>query len=313
MRREEFSKRSMFLNAIARAGLQAIILSAGYAQTAGQQLTFDVVSIKPTVFPQPDGHGALVMQRTTGGPGSSDPGRIHYPYILLRSLLLEAYPVKSIQIEGPDWLGAERFEISATMPPTTSKTQFRLMLQSLLADRFHLAFHRETREVPVYSLVIAKGGPKLKESGSTPPPAEQAAPPSSGPVVLMAPKMAADGFPPQLFPPGKPGLMALRANGQARLAGQLQTTADLADFLTGFLSRPVTDATGLTAKYDFVVDFAADSMAAPGPDGAASDQSDLQPGFFAALQSVLGLRLEPKKGPLEMMVIDHIDKRPTEN
>jgi uncharacterized protein (TIGR03435 family) len=100
----------------------------------------------------------------------------------------------------------------------------------------------------------------------------------------MEPKTAADGFPPQLFPAGKPGLLALRANLQARIAGQLQSTADLADFLTGFLNRPVTDATGLTAKYGFVVNFAADSMAAKGPDGTVAYQTDAQPGFFAALQ-----------------------------
>jgi uncharacterized protein (TIGR03435 family) len=300
-------------HSIACAGLNAIILSVGYAQTTGQRPTFDVVSIKPTTFPNPDSRGTVVMQRTTGGPGSSDPGRIHYPYILLKSLLLEAYTVKSLQIEGPEWLASERFEISATMPPTTTKAEFRLMLQSLLADRFHLAFHRETREVSGYSLAIAKGGPKLKESGSMPAPGAPAPPPSSGPLVLTQPKLAADGFPPQLFPPGKPGLLALRANGKARIAGQLQSTAELADFLIGFLDRPVTDGTGLTAKYDFVVDFAADSMAAPGPDGAVPDQPDALPGFFAALQSELGLRLEPKKRPLEMIVIDHIDKRPTDN
>jgi uncharacterized protein (TIGR03435 family) len=271
---------------------------------------FDVVSVKPVEFPTPDGRGNLVMQRTTGGPGSPDPGRIHYPYTSLKSLLVEAFQVKSLQIEGPGWLDTQLFDVAATMPPSTTRAQFRLMLQSLLADRFHLVYHRETKEVPIYSLMIAKGGPKLTTSENAAPPEDTLAP--SGPMVLSAPKSTSDGLPSRLFPPGKPGIMAVRLSGKARLAGQLQSTADVAAYLTNFLGRPVTDATNLTGKYDFSFDFAADSLAPVAPDAAAGEP-DSQPGFFAALQTKLGLRLEPKKGPLEIIAIDRIDRKPTDN
>jgi uncharacterized protein (TIGR03435 family) len=287
------------------------ILPFAHAQSGDRQPTFDVVSVKPTTLPAPDGRGNLVMQRTTGGPGSSDPGRIHYPYISLKSLLMEALQVKGLQIEGPDWLSTERFDIAATMPPSTTQAQFRLMLQSLLADRFHLTYHRETREVPVYLLTVAKGGPKLKPSGSAAPP-EEPAPAPSGAMVLTQAKSGADGFPSRLFPAGKPGLISLLLGARARLAGQLQTTGDLAAFLTNFLGKPVTDGTNLQGKYDFTFDFAANSLAPVGP-ADASDEGSSLPDFFAALQNELGLRLESKKGPLEIIAIDHIDKKPTEN
>jgi uncharacterized protein (TIGR03435 family) len=226
-------------------------------------------------------------------------------------LLIEALQVKSLQIEGPDWLNTERFDIAATMPPSTTQAQFRLMLQSLLADRFHLAYHRETKEVPAYTLVIAKGGAKLKTSGSAAP-IEEAAPAPSGPMVLSQPKSGADGFPARLFPPGKPGVMSLFSGAKARLVGQLQTTGELAAFLTNFLGMPVTDGTNLNGKYDFAVDFAANSLAPAGATDASDEGSSL-PGLFAVLQTELGLRLEPKKGPLEIIAIDRIDKKPTEN
>jgi uncharacterized protein (TIGR03435 family) len=293
------------------AFLAIALAAAAAAQPSDPKLAFDVVSVKPAAFPSMSG-GKLVMQRNTGGPGTADPGRIHYPYILMRALLQEAYSLKTLQIEGPDWVNSERFEISATMPTTTTKEQFHVMLQNLLGERFHLVFHREAREVQGYSLVVAKSGAKLKESGSTPAPAEEPAP-VTGPLVLAQPKTAADGFPAKLFPPGKPGLMSLRSGARARLVGQLQTTGDLADFISSFLDRPAIDSTGLKGKYDFQFDFSADSMAAAAPDREEAQASDPLPGFFSALQSELGLRLEPKKTPVEMFVIDRLDKRPAEN
>jgi uncharacterized protein (TIGR03435 family) len=291
-----------------------------FGQTSEGRIAFDVASVKTASLPTPDARGMLTMQRTTGGPGSNDPGRIHYPYISLKTLLQTAYQVKNYQIEGPDWLDAERFDITATMPPTTTKEQFSIMLQSLLADRFRLVLHRATKDGPMYSLVLAKGGPKLKESGDTPPPASDAAPPSSDPLVLRQTKPGADGLPPISFPPGKGGLMSVMTNGHARLVGQLRTMNELAEFLTGFLNCPVTDSTGLTSKYDFTVNFAA-SLNAPDPmaadnaarNSATPEQSDVQPGFFAAIQSQLGLRLESKKGPIESIIIDHIERKPTVN
>ena len=107
-----------------------------------------------------DRGSSVQIPRNTGGPGSNDPGRIHYPYMSLKNILMNAYDVKNFQIVGPGWLDTERFDITATMPPATTKEQFRVMLQNLLAERFKMTVHRETKELPMYSLVVAKGGRK---------------------------------------------------------------------------------------------------------------------------------------------------------
>jgi len=117
-------------------------------QPVDRALTFEVASIKEAKPPTPDGSGRIFMSGPSGGPGSKDPGRIRYPFTTLRNLLMIAYDVKTFQITGPATLDSERFEINATMPPTTTMEQFRVMLQNLLAERFKLAVHRETKELP---------------------------------------------------------------------------------------------------------------------------------------------------------------------
>lgn len=298
-------------------------------QPADKSLTFDVASIKPAELPKPDGRGMIRLIGPTGGPGSKDPGRIHYPYMSLKNLLTTAFDVKDFQISGPAWLDSERFEINATMPPETTKEQLRIMLQNLLAERFKMTTHRETKELPMYLLVVAKGGPKMKESAETPPPEGGAdAPP---PPLPGRPQIGPDGFPvlPQLA--GRAGLFNIMMNGRARYIAQQQTMKDLADRLTGQLSKPVTDGTGLKGKYDFTLTFAPEFIngplgpiappAAPPPPppngnvtaGVIPGDGDAPPDLFAAVQSQLGLKLEPKKGQVEIVVIDHMEKTPTEN
>src|ERR1700722_476292 len=96
------------------------------AQTT-DKLTFDAASVKPATPPKPDGRGMIMMQPPSGGPGTKDPGRIRYPYMSMKNLLMTAYDMKSFQIVGPAWLDTERFEIDATMPPDTTKEQFHAM------------------------------------------------------------------------------------------------------------------------------------------------------------------------------------------
>jgi uncharacterized protein (TIGR03435 family) len=230
----------------------------------------------------------------------------------LKNLLMSAYDMKNFQISGPAWLDTERFDINATMPPETTKEQFHVMLQNLLAERFKLTLHRETKELPMYSLTVAKGGPKMKESAEVPPPKDGE--PAQLPPPPMQPKMGPDGFPILEVPPWAPIAMIMM-NGRARMIGQNKSMQDLADRLTALVNRPVTDATALKAKYDFTLTFSPEGMNGPmGPMPAppASDP-DALPDVFAAVQSQLGLRLEAKKGPIEMIVIDHIEKTPTEN
>jgi uncharacterized protein (TIGR03435 family) len=321
------------LTALRRIGLVLFTCCLAQSQTVDKSLTFEVASVKPAAPPSANGRGMIMFRPPSGGPGTKDPGRISYPFISLKNLLMNAYDVKNYQIAGPGWLDTERFDINATMPLDTTKEQFRMMLQNLLAERFKLSIHRESKELPAYVLSVGKGGPKMKESdpvaaGADPETAALPPPPPPG-----QPKMGPDGFP--VIPMGsRGGLFMIMMPGRARMIGQQQTMLELANRLTGQLNRPVTDATGLTAKYDFVLTFAPDGMGgpmggpigpmgppigavpvappAPGGRGVESPDGENLPTIFGALPQ-LGLKLEAKKDNVEMIVVDHVEKTPTEN
>ncbi len=286
---------------------------------AGQHLSFDAASVKPSAREAagaPDENGMVIVRKQpgafrSGGPGTNDPGRIHYPNTILRSLLVEAYGAARFQIQGPAWLDEDRFDIDATMPPQTTREQFHLMLQNLIAERFKMAVHRETREFSGYALVVAKGGAKLKESvevaggqaGATPQAAANTGRPAVGP----------DGFPVSL-PAGRGGRGgdnipgAFGPNGW-KMFFQRKTMGSLANYLRERLERPVTDATGLTSKYDFSLTFLPEDWPAPPAGGRYPPAPDL----FAALQTQLGLKLVARKIAAEVIVIDHIERTPTAN
>jgi uncharacterized protein (TIGR03435 family) len=313
-----------------RTALFLFISSLTYAQAPDKSVTFEAATVKPFVMPTPNGRGMIMMQGPSGGPGSNDPGRIHYPGMNLKTLLMNAYDVKSFQVLGPALLDSERFDIDATMAPGTTKEQFRVMLQNLLAERFKLTFHRETKELPMYSLVVGKNGPKMKESVvAAAPKTEGDTAPSPAPLPSQ-PKIGADGFPelPQLA--GRAGIFNIMMNGRARIIAQQQTIQDLAGRLSGMLSRPVTDNTALSGKYDFTLTYSPEGATGPmgplpppppppaggGADGApAGAVPEAEPllDIFGAVQAQLGLKLEAKKGPVELIVVDHAEKTPTEN
>src|SRR5579863_4065750 len=152
--------------------------------------TFDAASVKlfNSEIQQP--------YTITGGPGTNDPSRFRAPRIDMLSLLARAFDVSTDQITGPAWIkdfaSANNYTVIATMPPDTTKEQFQKMLQNLLAERFHLIFHRETRNFPGYELVVDKGGPKFKEVTPT-----QSANPGAPPDVaaMRNASTGADGFP----------------------------------------------------------------------------------------------------------------------
>ncbi len=310
-----------------RTGLLLLLsLALAFGQTAEKSPSFDVASVKAAAPPTPDGRGMIRMAGPSGGPDTKDPGRIHYPYMTLKNLIMDAYDVKNFQVSGPAWLDTERFDITATMPPDTTKEQFRMMLQNLLAERFKMAVHRETKDLPMYSLVVARSGPKIKESA-------QVAPPKDGddsrPPLPERPKIGPDGFPELPGLVGHPGIFGIMMPGRARMIAQQQTMFDLAERLTRQLNRPVKDETGLTGKYDFTVTYAPEMMNGPmgpmpapppppaggaGPAGSTAVQAEEPlPNIYAALQAQLGLKLEPKKAPLDLIVVDHAEKTPTEN
>jgi uncharacterized protein (TIGR03435 family) len=332
--------------AILGAGLIIFTACAAFGQTAAESPTFEVASIKPA--PPPTGMGLRIMMR--GGPGTPDPGQITYSNVSLKNVLMNAYAVKGYQINGPKWLDSERFDIVAKIPKGATKEQFQVMLQNLLAERFKLTLHHETKELPMYALVVGKGGPKMKETvddtATAPAAASQGGPggpsASASPAPLPPPpgsdgagpmmsrvKIGADGMP--QLPPGmgKNGLMMMMMNGRMRLVGNGQPVSALTEMLGNQLGRPVVDATELKAKYDLTLDFAPESMGGPmgmmpppppqhdggaGPGGPMTGAPDAGgPSIFTALQEQLGLKLEQRKGPVDLLVIDRLEKVPVEN
>jgi uncharacterized protein (TIGR03435 family) len=198
------------------------------------------------------------------------------------------------------------------------------MLQTLLAERFKLAVHRETKELPIYALVVAKNGPKMKESEVVPVPKEGVDVPPPGPLPPPSErKMGPDGFP--IMPTaGRGGIAQMQMMpGRVRMKVNMETMAQFVDMLSNQLDRPVLDQTGLTKSYQFILDYAPEPggrnplgmplpVAPPGEGGVAAD-ADAAPSLFTALQEQLGLKLEQKKGSVEMLVVDRIEKVPTEN
>ena len=298
------------------------------AQTAAAPTEFEVASVKPYSPPvvQAGTRKSAVGRR--GGPGTNDPGQITWTGATLRSLVMNAWSVKTYQITGPEWLDSERFDIVAKVPEGATKEQVLVMWQSLLAARFGLKFHRENKEIPVYEISIGKGGPKFKEAPADPPPVPQPPKPATdGPPVVRVTR-GPDGCP--VFPGGRGGTTMMMTLGRFQICAQQTTMEGLCNLLTSQLSRPIFDKTGLTGKYNFKLEFepeGAMAMPAMGSGGIASatqsgppserpasaPNMEPAPPIAAALQNQLGLKLESRKAPAEMLIIDKLEKTPTEN
>ncbi len=276
-----------------------LIALSGCALAFGQ--TFEAASVKvfdPSTIPM-----LSVEERRAlpgGGPGSKDPGRIHYPRVSLLYVLLQAYDTSEFQLQGPAWLGAQFFNIDATLPADTTRAQFRVMLQNLLQERFHLDAHSETKELSGYSLVV-KGKLKVKES------AGPAAPENDGSPVAL--KLGPDNY---FVTPERQGVFfQLTGLKSARSTFRQVTMKELANTLQNQLKRPVADATGLSGKYDFVLSYATEGLylgSGRMPVGPGGDET--APDLVTALSEQLGLKLESRKVSTEVVVIDHIERAP---
>jgi bla regulator protein blaR1 len=214
-------------------------------------------------------------------------------------MLRIAFGVEDDHIIGaPGWVKTDRYDIEAKVSAEDApkldklkRDQRNAMLQPLLADRFGLKFHHETRELPVYALVVAKGGPKLKES---------------------KPETAGTD--------GTPARHMTMINGRGSIEGQGSTMDNLAHVLSPTVGRTIVDKTGLTGNYDYTLHWTPDDAPPPmagGPDGARPPGENAPadtsgPSLLTAIQEQLGLKLESEKGPVDVIVIDHIDK-PSEN
>jgi uncharacterized protein (TIGR03435 family) len=272
-------------------------------QPATPKLSFEVASIKPSPPPDPSGF-------SSGTRG--DPGRWSCYNTSLTNLVLTAFDLKSYQLTAPDWMRRELFDISAKVPAGATKEDIKLMLQNLLEERFKLTYHREQKETPAYDLVIAKNGPKLTEFVEPAPLAEGAPKPP--------PRADTEGRP--LPQPGSSG-MTMSKNA-IRWSGSKFTMKQMASMLASQLGHPVTDATGLTGFYDMQLSWSGTGAGmrvtvSPPPSGeggapsAGIPEADSGPTLFTALQQQLGLKLEAKKGTIDILVVDKIEKTATEN
>jgi uncharacterized protein (TIGR03435 family) len=262
-------------------GLQAIALMAvccgALAQGAPQDTAFEVVSIKPHT-PQRLGSVDVTFRRY--------PGRLTYMGATLKEILTKAYGVLSIQINGPAWIDEDQYDIDAKIPTGVGPDQVPAMLQHMLAERFKIVTHRESRDQPVYALLVAKGGPKLKKSseqfaGNSAVPADDASEGYSSGRVWNGPGAAP-----------APAL----ARGVDAPIGRMQahhvTLAIFAKQLSSRVDQVVVDMTGLPGEYDFDFDKGGDVASALG---------------------TYGLKLEPRKAAVDVLVVDRSERRPTEN
>ena len=263
--------------------LALLVTCPGFAQ-----LSFEVASIKPA---DPDTRGTFIQFMPGGGLKMSG--------TTLRNMITFAYDVRDFQVSGgPGWIGNERFDVMARADRTvaegpddfakmtdqqrrTNRDQIAERLRGLLADRFQLLVHQETKDQPIYALVVSKNGAKLKET--------------------------------KIVEGARQGMSMNRG----RLEGMAAPMAMLEQTLSNVTGRPVVDKTGLTGKYDFVLEWTPD----PGADARAQGFGDGiyepapapgGPTIFTALQEQLGLRLESQKGPIQNIVIDRAEK-PSEN
>lgn len=191
-------------------------------------------------------------------------------------------------VGGPSWIATERYDIEARTNTTANVDQMRVMMQTLLADRLKLALHRETRDLPIYELRVAKSGFKLQRLG----------PAGCLPFDPAKPVIAAGKTPMDYC--GTSGA------GRGTLDGSSMTMAELARLLGGVVGRNVADHTGITGQFRIHLEFA-DDLSTPSPDSGAS-----RPSIFTALEEQLGLRLDSSKGLVDMLVIDRVE-RPSEN
>lgn len=264
------------------------ISSTGFAQPP-EASSFDAASVKPA--------------KRGGGPYSQvSPGRLSLNYYSVPDLIALAYGVRVEQVVGSPF--PDRYDIEATADGKTSANLLTgPMLQRLLQDRFHLQLHRETRQLPVYELRIAKGGIKM--------PATQPGECTRFDPGPPAPPAPARGAPqPPIFFCGYPRTGARGVN--RTLDGKGVTMDGLAETLSrSGLDRAVLDQTGLTGAFDVNLKWAVD----PSIPGLQDDKSnvpipgdDTAPVIFSAVQDQLGLRLNAGRGPVEVLVIDHVEK-----
>jgi len=265
------------------------------------QPEFEVASIKPSST-APEGQFNLGVH--------IDGAQVRVTYFSMKDYVLMAYGMKNYQFSGPDWMTSARFDLSAKLPDGATRSQVGPMLRTLLESRFQVKVHHSSKDMPVYALVVAKGGPKLKET----PPGEAAAGGATN-VVVNAGRGSTNV---------DLGNGASIVFGESSLEGQKLTMAILADQLGRFVDRPVVDQTDLKGAYDFKLDFQPDDFRAMRIRAAVAAGVNLPAQALRLLENAsdgpllaeiqtLGLRMESRKAPVDILVVDSCLKMPTEN
>ena len=254
-----------------RVLIGSAVLGFACAVASGQpapesKLVFEVASVRPHVSDAPGSTGRTGIQENAG--------QIRIENLSLRALIAISYGLKGRgQLAGPGWLNTVTFDIVAKPPAGYEPEQLRYLVRILLTDRFMLSVHHETKPISTFALVIAKGGPKLRES--------------AGPKTYLT---------------GRPGL----------IEGKQRSMAELADTLANLLGERVVDLTGLSALYDLRLEWTPDASPQP-PTGADTGATEPELSLSTALQEQLGLRLESQKVRADVVVVDHVEREPTEN
>ncbi len=279
------------------------------AQTPGPLPSFEVASIKPS--PPTD----RPMSRLSGGPAMGSRGQLSYSNCPLEMLIRRAFnALFQWEIVLPASLPSDRYDIIAKIPSGATQEQVYLMLQNLLAERFGLVFHKEAREMPAYELAVGKDGPKLT-------PAKAPAGNPDAPLPVTQASLAAlpkdkGGWP--ILPADAVGVFGFTVPPTTRTMYRGQPLSAMIERLSGVLQRPVIDKTGLTGMYDFDVittrpELSSGTASAEEARQAREDMtSQMASGLLAAIER-LGLRAVSTKAQIEVVVVDHVNSKPTEN
>ena len=276
-----------------------------FAQTPPPRPEFEVASIKPSAGTPFGGQVHVGVQ--------IDGAQFHCNYLSLKDYIRIAYKTKDYQVTGPDWMASERFDIHAKLPNSASRDQVLEMLQTLLEQRFQLKMHRDSKEFSVYAVVVGKGGLKLKES-----PLDPVAEADAGKGVSVSAEGGARGTTVKF---GRGAYFSLADN---KFEARKLTMTQLAESVGRFMERPVVDMTELTGTYDLTLEFTPEEYRTLLIRTALSAGVNLPPevvkllegasdeSLFKGLQAT-GLKLESRRAPLEVLVIDSANKTPIEN
>ena len=291
---------------IAKIGLGILFGGAALVAQDPARLSFEVASIRPS---------AGTPQQAVAAGARIDGAQFRTAFLTLKDYIAMAYRLKLYQISGPDWIGSDRFDIAAKLPEGTLPSQTMGMMQTLLEERFQLKSHREKKEFPVYALEIAKGGFKMTES----PPA-----PELENLDARAPQaFTGTGSNQGVSINLGPGSSFTFANN--KFEAKRLSMAMLVGTLERFLDRSIVNATKLNGVYDFSIDVTTEDYRSmlirsavvagvilPPEALRVLDGSSSPASLFDGLEK-LGLKLEPRKAPMDVLVVDSALKIPTEN